>query len=205
MSEAKTCPECGGGLPQDAPKGLCPACLVRVGAGWTEVPRAECGVRNGEGAASPEAAHALCRFPSGQRLAEVKAPDGVLAVRFSPDGRFLALGCARGIVALWELAHRWYSATWSGHFLSTFGLAFSADGRRLLTTGRNPRDAVKLWDVATMKELLVLPAEGQIFCDVGFSPDGNTLVANSLGGVAHFWRAPSWAEIEAAEKGAGTP
>ena len=142
----------------------------------------------------------LTRFPSGQRLAEFKAPDGGLAVRFSPDGRFLALGCARGIVALWDLAHRRYFATWSGHFLSTFGLAFSDDGRRLLTTGRNPRDAVKLWDVATRKELLVLPAEGQIFFDAGFSPDGNTIFASSFGGIAQFWRAPSWAEIEAEEK-----
>jgi WD40 repeat protein/tRNA A-37 threonylcarbamoyl transferase component Bud32 len=142
----------------------------------------------------------LSRFPSGQRLAEFKAPDGGLAVRFSPDGQFLALGCARGIVALWDLAHRRYFATWSGHFLSTFGLAFSDDGRRLLTTGRNPRDAVKLWDVATRKELLVLPAEGQIFFDAGFSPDGNTIFASSFGGIAQFWRAPSWAEIEAEEK-----
>jgi hypothetical protein len=40
---------------------------------------------------------------------------------------------------------------------------------------------------------------------VGFSPAGNTLVANSFGGLAHFWRAPSWAEIAAAEKGHVAP
>ena len=33
----------------------------------------------------------------------------------------------------------------------------------------------------------------------------NTLVATSLGGFAHLWRAPSWGEIEAAEKGGVTP
>ena len=50
MSQAKNCPECGAPILGDAPKGFCPACLVRVGAGWTEVQSAECGVRNGEDA-----------------------------------------------------------------------------------------------------------------------------------------------------------
>ena len=36
-----------------------------------------------------------------------------------------------------------------------------------------------------------------------FSPDGNTLAATALGGMAHLWRAPSWEEIEAAEKKQG--
>ena len=34
MSQQTTCPECGGVLPPDAPKGFCPVCLVRVAAGW---------------------------------------------------------------------------------------------------------------------------------------------------------------------------
>jgi len=33
MSVTNTCPECGTPIPQDAPKGFCPACLVRAGAG----------------------------------------------------------------------------------------------------------------------------------------------------------------------------
>ena len=67
----------------------------------------------------------------------------------------------------------------------------------------SPRDAVKLWDLVAHRELLSLQGEGQYFMHVAFSPDGNTLVAVSLDGIAHLWRAPSWAEIEAAEKGAG--
>jgi hypothetical protein len=33
-----------------------------------------------------------------------------------------------------------------------------------------------------------------------FSPDDSTLAATSFSGIAHFWHAPSWKEIEAAEK-----
>ena len=32
MSQAKNCPECGAPILADAPKGYCPACLVRLGA-----------------------------------------------------------------------------------------------------------------------------------------------------------------------------
>jgi len=48
MSEPKPCPECGGVLPRDAPKGFCPACLVRLGAGWQEAPLAAGGVQGAQ-------------------------------------------------------------------------------------------------------------------------------------------------------------
>jgi hypothetical protein len=44
-----------------------------------------------------------------------------------------------------------------------------------------------------------------LFSPVAFSPDGSTLMAMSFAGIAHLWRAPSWAEIEAAEKGHVAP
>ena len=47
--------------------------------------------------------------------------------------------------------------------------------------------------------------DDQFVHTVAFSPDGNTLMATSYAGIAHLWRAPSWAEIEAAEKGAVKP
>jgi WD40 repeat protein len=147
----------------------------------------------------------LFTFPSGHPLANFKKREGYFAVRFSPDGRLLALARRYGSLALWDVVNRRDFATLSGHALTAFGAVFSSDGRRLLTAGRNPKDAVKLWDIATQSELLLLSAEGQMFFDVGFSPDGNTLFASSFGGVAHLWSAPSWAEIETAEKGAVTP
>jgi WD40 repeat protein len=83
-----------------------------------------------------------------------------------------------------------------GHSGSVWGAVFSPDGRRLVTGGSTLKDAVKVWDVATQRELLCLPAEGKFFAEVSFSPDGDTLQAASFSGWAHFWRAPSWREIE---------
>jgi WD40 repeat protein len=74
------------------------------------------------------------------------------------------------------------------------------DARRLATGGSNARDAVKLWDLTARREILSLHGEGLWFTHLAFSPDGNTLAATALSGMAHLWRAPSWQEIEAAEK-----
>ncbi len=86
-----------------------------------------------------------------------------------------------------------------GHSGTVMGAALSPDGHRLATGGPITKEAVKLWDWAAHRELLTLRAEGLYFTHVVFSPDGNTLAATSLTGVAHLWRAPSWEEIAAAE------
>jgi WD40 repeat protein len=84
---------------------------------------------------------------------------------------------------------------------AAFGVAFSPDGRRLATGGTTDRDVLKLWDLATYRELLALPGKGNIFINVAFSPDGNWLAARGqLDAELNLWRAPSWEEIAAAEK-----
>ena len=87
-------------------------------------------------------------------------------------------------------------------------LGFSPDGRRLITSGPWSRDAVKLWDLEIGRELAALTGEPGIYYGVGFSPDGKTLYAGSFSGTLLLWRAPSFADIEAAEtpdKTAGQP
>ena len=41
MAESARCPQCGGELPADAPQGLCPQCLLKVGLETREAPRSE--------------------------------------------------------------------------------------------------------------------------------------------------------------------
>jgi WD40 repeat protein len=124
----------------------------------------------------------------------------VVLVLFSLDGRRLVSTSTDGSARVWDVAARRQLASLEGHFIWVWGTAFSPDGRRLATGGTSARDAVKLWDLEAHRELLSLQAEGEFFIHLAFSPDGNTLVATSLSGIAHLWRAPSWAEIEDAEK-----
>jgi WD40 repeat protein len=126
-------------------------------------------------------------------------------VCFSPDGWVLVTTGGDGSVKLWDVATRRELATLRGHSSWVWGATFWGDSRRVATGGSTAKDAVILWDTVAQRELLSLPTEDLFFLNLLVSPDGSTLVATSLTGHAHFWRAPSWAEIEDTEKGAVTP
>jgi hypothetical protein len=56
--------------------------------------------------------------------------------------------------------------------------------------------------------VLTLEGQGTAFCSTTFSPDGNvigTMNGTSVPGSVQLWRAPSWAEINAAEKSVPAP
>lgn len=45
--------------------------------------------------------------------------------------------------------------------------------------------------------------QGALFLSTAFSPNGDAIGSLNQGGEPHLWRAPSWAEIEAAEAASG--
>ncbi len=77
---------------------------------------------------------------------------------------------------------------------------FSPDGFRLIvaTTG----ESLRVWDAEGGLQVLTLSVPGARFASFAFSPDGNLLGARNVFGQLHLGRAPSWADIDAAE-GAG--
>ncbi len=127
----------------------------------------------------------------------------VSAVAFSHDSTRAASVSEDGTLALWDTSSlQPLIPPFKGHTLGAHGVAFSADGRRL-ATGGNGREAIKLWDMSTGRELVALSGQGFMFFSVAFSPNGQWLAACNSEGQLHLWRAPSWAEIEAAEKQEG--
>jgi WD40 repeat protein len=149
----------------------------------------------------------LFRFPSGeQRVAFTNHQRQVNAVLFTPDGRTLISTSLDGSARFWDVAAgRELANPLRSHVGSICAAALTPDGRRLVTGGERPRDAVKLWDLVARRELLSLPGEGEFFAQLVFSPDGSMLAAVSLSGTANLWRAPSWEEIAAAEKRQAIP
>ena len=79
-------------------------------------------------------------------------------------------------------------------------MGFSPDSKRF-ATGSVGNEAIKIWDYASMRDLITLEAQDpDRLRRTKFSPDGNTLAAVGYTGTLHIWQAPSWEEISAEEK-----
>jgi WD40 repeat protein len=99
--------------------------------------------------------------PPAPAAQEAASPDGETRARI--DDKVVVL--ERGDGSTTELA---------GHTRLVTSVAFSPDGRRLVTASRD-RDAI-LWDVASGKALKVLRAHFNAVSDARFSPDGRWIV-----------------------------
>ena len=127
------------------------------------------------------------------------------ALAVSPDGRLVAVTTESGTVRLCNAVTGQLIQDLLGHLNAAIGVAFSKDGRRLISTGGG---CVKLWDVGTGRELLKFlgkvqtPGSGSYVADgqglgrANWIADGDTILA---GRPWQAWRAPSWEEIAAAE------
>jgi WD40 repeat protein len=118
----------------------------------------------------------------------------VSATAFSPDGRLLAAVSILGIGHLYDTATGRKTATLQGFLQGAHSVNFSPDGQRL-AIGSNGNEAIKLWDVESLQELLTLKGQGSMFNSTTFSPDGNVLASANSQGILHIWRAPSFEDI----------
>jgi serine/threonine protein kinase/WD40 repeat protein len=122
-----------------------------------------------------------------------------LGVVFSPDSRLVAVASAMGFTKVLEFAGWREVATLRGFLMGVHAVTFSPDGKRIAASS-NASEAFKLWDMESLQELLTLEGEGSQLQVAAFSADGNALGALSEQGQLQIWRAPSWAQIEAAER-----
>jgi WD40 repeat protein len=145
----------------------------------------------------------LWKFPAGLPQAAFTNYSGrVNGVLFSPDGQTLFSAGDDVQVRFWDVSARRELGPFAG-LTGVYGVACSADGRRLVTGSGSVKDPVKLWDLATHRELLALQGQGTYFVGLSFSPDGNTLIGTTLSGIANFWRVPSWEDIRAVDHASG--
>jgi WD40 repeat protein len=71
-----------------------------------------------------------------------------------------------------------------------YAVAYTPDGKTLASgSGYDGPDEIKLWDVATGKELATLKGRpgADVVCTVAFSPDGKTLASGGWDGAVMLW------------------
>ncbi len=73
-----------------------------------------------------------------------------------------------------------------GHSGDVLALAFSPDGRRALSAGRD--GVIKLWDVVNGVELKTFSGHTQEVLTIAFSPDGRQALSGARGGELRLWR-----------------
>ncbi len=153
---------------------------------------------------------------TGSELLTLKGHTGsVLSGAFSPDGRRIVTGSFDGIAKVWDAAsgrelltlkgHKaydfsgemhpangWIRAPLTFHIGSVLSVAFSPDGRRIVT-GSNDKTA-KVWDSETGRELRTLNCPGGVR-SVAFSQDARRIVTGLPDNTAKVWDMESDREL----------
>ena len=94
-------------------------------------------------------------IPTGRVIVDDRSADGLLdavvAMDFSPDGRLLACGRARGRVQLWDVRRGCRAGELTGHTSPLSALCFAATDSKLFSTGGDAM--VRVWDLDGPREV----------------------------------------------------
>ncbi len=112
------------------------------------------------------------------------AHDGaVTRVILSPDGKRVA-SAGRGSIKLWDIEAAKLISTFPCPNVEVFGLAFSPDGKTLVSGGSD--QIMRIWDVATGQERHRFWGHSSTITALAFRPDGR-LVSGGADAVVRLW------------------
>lgn len=138
---------------------------------------------------------------TGDRLSHWHAhKNTVLALAFSPDGKWLVTGSWDCDLNVWDMTSAQPTPrlvqTLHGHETPIMAAAFSQDSKTLVTTGQDK--ILKFWQVPTFRETISLRAPDTINA-LAFLRDKSTLLAGGARGSVYEWQVPSLQEIQERE------
>ncbi len=149
---------------------------------------------------------------TGTEVRQLKHSSNTSSAAFAPDGKILAVafgGPARegrrgnsgsAQIALWSLENGKSLGVLPGNRSEVTALAFSPDGKTLASAGRY--SPLRLWDVASQKEIKKAEFQYYSIFQLAFSRDGKTLILRGDENNLRLWDVVAWRE-RFAEEGPG--
>ncbi|HLJ92232.1 MAG TPA: c-type cytochrome domain-containing protein, partial [Gemmataceae bacterium] len=122
----------------------------------------------------------------------LETDDSVLCLALSSDGKKLASGGSQDrLVHVWNLMPGYANAqleqTIENHADWVFGVAFSPDGKLLLTCSRDK--TAKVWDLAAKESLLTFPDHQNPVYGVAMKSEGKVAISVGEDNQVRFWNA----------------
>jgi WD40 repeat protein/serine/threonine protein kinase len=111
---------------------------------------------------------------------------------FNKEGNLLATVHDSRTIQLWDFPALALQAAWKCD-ADIFGVAFSPDGRQLVTGHKNGLACV--WDVANRSQIDVLKHPGGQVYGLSFHPDGKRLATASSDHLIRLWDTETWDEV----------
>jgi WD40 repeat protein len=139
----------------------------------------------------------LSEFPSGKKkgtLTSDLAP--INALRFSDDGRFLAVACSDGTARIWDVVTQRPHGVPMRHDIRADDVAFLP--RRVVSASID--GTIRLWDLDSCRGcgVLRIPEKDGIFA-VDTTADGHTIVSVHSDTNVRVWQAATPQEVESAD------
>ncbi|HEY7315775.1 MAG TPA: sigma-70 family RNA polymerase sigma factor [Gemmataceae bacterium] len=138
---------------------------------------------------------------SGKLLATATVKDDLIVqIRFTPDGKTLALRGQGSTIYLWDRISNKQLYALKGHTGNVSSLDISPDGKTL-ASGSWKDGHIRLWDIETGKENRRIDAFSQDVVNVAFSPDGKAIASTGNVGGLRLWDAATGKKLAEPPRG----